>query len=83
MTAIQMNAEMLRNMSIIAEDENLLARAAKYLRKLVKEKTTDPTLMSKEEYFAKLDEAERQIERGECYTMLPNETLDAFLRRIQ
>jgi hypothetical protein len=30
MTAIQMNAEMLRNMSIIAEDENLLKRAAKY-----------------------------------------------------
>ena len=38
MTAIQMNAEILRNMSIIAEDENLLKRAAKYLRKLVAEK---------------------------------------------
>ena len=33
MTAIQMNAELLRNMSIIAEDEHLLKRAAKYLRK--------------------------------------------------
>ena len=30
MTAIQLNAEMLRNMSIIAEDENLLKRVAKY-----------------------------------------------------
>ena len=38
MTAIQMNAELLRNMSIIAEDEHLLKRAAKYLRKLVAEK---------------------------------------------
>ena len=37
MTAIEMNAELLRNMSIIAEDENLLKRAAKYLRKLVAE----------------------------------------------
>ena len=37
MTAIQLNAELLRNMSIIAEDENLLKRAAKYLRKLVSE----------------------------------------------
>jgi hypothetical protein len=27
MTAIQLNAEILRNMSIIAEDENLLKRA--------------------------------------------------------
>ena len=34
MTAVQLNAEILRNMSIIAEDENLLKRAAKYLRKL-------------------------------------------------
>ena len=41
MTAIQLNAEILRNMSIIAEDENLLKRAAKYLRKLAAEKN-DP-----------------------------------------
>lgn len=38
MKAIKMNAEILRNMSIIADDENLLKRAAKYLRKLVAEK---------------------------------------------
>lgn len=48
MTAIQMIAEILRNMSIIAEDENLLKRAAKYLRKLAAEKE-DPTLFTKEE----------------------------------
>ena len=43
-----MNAEILRNMSIIAEDERLMARAAKYLRKLVSEKE-DATLFTKEE----------------------------------
>ena len=59
MTVIQMNAEILRNMSIIAEDENLLKRAAKYLRKLVAEKE-DPTLMTKEEFFAKIDRARTQ-----------------------
>ena len=47
MTAIQMNAEILRNMSIIAEDEALLKRAAKYLRKLAAEKQADPTLLTK------------------------------------
>ena len=36
--ATGINAEILRNMSIIAEDENLLKRAAKYLRKLAAEK---------------------------------------------
>ena len=50
MTAIEMNAEILRNMSIIAEDEHLLKRAAKYLRKLVAERE-DPTLFTKEEFL--------------------------------
>lgn len=56
MTAIQMNAEILRNMSIIAEDEHLLKRVAKYLRKIVAEKE-DPTLFTKEEFFARIDKA--------------------------
>mgnify|MGYP003303846640 CR=1 FL=1 len=56
MTAIQMNAEILRNMSIIAEDEHLLKRVAKYLRKVVAEKE-DPTLFTKEEFFARHSEA--------------------------
>ena len=81
MTAIQMNAEILRNMSIIAEDENLLKRAAKYLRKLVAEKE-DPTLMTKEEFFAKIERAEREIAEGKGIKMLPNETLDDLLRRV-
>ena len=81
MTAIQMNAEILRNMSIIADDENLLKRAAKYLRKLVAEKE-DRTLFTKEEFFARVDEAREQIKRGEGVEMLPNESLDEFLERV-
>ena len=76
MTAIQMNAEILRNMSIIAEDENLLKRAAKYLRRLAAEKEAEPTLLSKDEFFARVDEAREQIKRGEGVEMLPNESLD-------
>ena len=60
MTAIQMNAEMLRNMSIIAEDENLLKRATKYLRKLVAEKESDSTRLSKEDFFERIEEARKQ-----------------------
>ncbi|MBQ6063124.1 MAG: hypothetical protein IJK87_05755 [Prevotella sp.] len=81
MTAIQLNAEILRNMSIIAEDENLLRRAAKYLRKLVAEKE-GPTLLTKEEFFARVDEAREQIKRGEGVEMLPDESLDDFLQRV-
>lgn len=82
MTAMQMNAEILRNMSIIAEDENLLKRAARYLRKLAAEKENDATLLSKEEFFARVDEAREQIKRGEGVEMLPDESLDDFLKRM-
>ena len=77
-----MNAEILRNMSIIAEDENLLKRAAKYLRRLAAEKEAEPTLLSKDEFFARVDEAREQIKRGEGVEMLPNESLDEFLERV-
>jgi len=77
-----MNAELLRNMSIIAEDENLLKRAAKYLRKLVTEKEADTTLLTKKEFFARVDEAREQIKRGEGVEMLPDESLDEFLQRV-
>ena len=81
MTAIQMNAELLRNMSIIAEDENLLKRAAKYLRKLVAEKK-DPTLMTKEEFFARLDKAEKEIAEGKGVTFTNKEDMNAWLNSL-
>ena len=78
MTAIKMNAELLRNMSIIAEDENLLKRAAKYLRKLVAEKE-DPTLMTKEEFFARVDKAEKEIAEGKGITFTNKDDMNAWL----
>ena len=77
-----MNAEILRYMSIIAEDESLLKRAARYLRKLAAEKENDTTLLSKEEFFARIDDAREQIKRGEGVEMLPDESLDEFLERV-
>ena len=81
MTAIQMNAELLRNMSIIAEDENLLKRVAKYLRKLVAEKE-DPTLMTKEEFFARIDKAEKEIAEGKGVTFTNKDDMNAWLNSL-
>lgn len=69
MTAIQLNAEILRNMSIIAEDETLLKRAAKYLRKLVSER---------EEFFARIDKARKQP--GKQFSSV--EELDQYIRNL-
>ena len=77
MTAIQMNAELLSNMSIIAEDENLLKRAAKYLRKLVAEKE-DSSLMTEEEFFAKIERAEEQT--GKSFANV--DELDKYIRSL-
>lgn len=77
MTAIQMNAEILRNMSIIAEDEHLLKRAAKYLRKLVAEKE-DPTCFTKEEFFARIDKAKE----GPTMKFDSVEELDKYIREL-
>lgn len=77
MTAIQMNAEILRNMSIIAEDENLLKRAAKYLRKLAAEKE-DPTCFTKEEFLARIDKAKE----GPSKKFSSAEELDKYIRGL-
>ncbi len=81
MTTLQLNAEMLRNMSIIAEDESLLKRVAKYLRKVVAEKAADPTLMSKEEFYASLERGMDEYKQGKCVRLQPNETVSEMLRR--
>ena len=83
MTAVQLNAlnaQIWRDMGILAESESMMKRVAKYLSKLVKEKE-DPALMTKEEFFAKIERAEQQSARGEGMKMLPGEDLATFLRR--
>lgn len=84
MTAVQianMNAEILRNLGTLAEDEKMLNRVAKYLRKLVREKE-DPTLMSKEEFFSKIDEAKREYEEGKYITFDNTEDMNAWLNSL-
>lgn len=77
MTAVQMNAEILRNMSIIAEDERLMNRVAKYLRKPVAEKE-DPTLLTKEEFLSRIDKAKE----GPAMEFTSVEELDKYIRAL-
>lgn len=76
MTALQMNAELFRELSIIAEDETLSARLMKYIKKLTATRK-NPTLMTKEEFLHRVDEAAK----GSSHAMLPNENLTMYLRR--
>ena len=81
MTALELNAELYRAMGEIADDETLMTKVLKYVKKLAAAKKADPTLMTKEEFFARVDEAKAQYNRGEGHRMLPDEDLTAYLRR--
>ena len=80
MTAVEMNAELFRQLSIIAEDESLMAKMLKYAKKLTASKA-DPTLITKEEFFAKLERGEEEYRQGKCHSLLPDEDLTTYLRR--
>ena len=80
MTAVQLNAmntELWQSIGAIADSEPLMRRLTRYAKKLVKEKE-DPTLMTKEEFFAKLDRAEKQP--GRSFSSV--EELDKYIRGL-
>ena len=81
MTTVQLNAQIWRDMAEIADSEPLMKQLSKYLKKLVAKKQ-DPTLMTKEEFFAKIERAEQQMERGEYSVLLPGEDLTSHLKRL-
>lgn len=77
MTTLQLTAELFRAMGEIADDETLMTKLLKYVKRLAAKKE-DPTLMTKEEFFRRVDEAKK----GPTYRILPDEDLTTFLRRI-
>ena len=82
MTAVQLNAEILRNLGALAEDESMLKRVAKYLRKLVAEKEADPTLFTKEEFFRMVDEAKQDIADGKGRSFSNPDEMNAWLKSL-
>ena len=84
MTAVQLNAlnaQIWRDMGVLADSESMMKRVAKYLSKLVKEKE-DPTLMTKEDFLAKLEKGEEDYRQGKTFAMLPGESYKDFRNRI-
>lgn len=80
MTAIQLNAmntELWQSIGAIADSEQLMKRLTRYAKKLAKEKNA-PTLMTKEEFFAKIERAEKQP--GKSFASV--EELDRYIRSL-
>ena len=81
MNALQLNADIYNSLSVISLDEGLLKRAATYLKKMAQKKK-DETLMTKEEYFAKIDRAMQQAERGEGREFSSKEEMNTWLNSL-
>ena len=81
MTAVQLRAELFCEMNPLLDSEAALEKLIKYVKKLTAKKE-DPTLMTKEEFFAKIDKSLEQARQGQVHRMLPDESLDDFLRRV-
>jgi hypothetical protein len=67
MTALQLNAELFRELSIIAEDEGLMKKALKAIKKIsAKKQAMDETeyIMSSPEMVRIIRQGEKDIEEG-------------------
>jgi len=80
MTAIELNAmntELWQSIGAIADSEPLMKRLTRYAKKLAKEKN-DPTLMTEDEFFAKIERAEKQ--QGKSFASV--DELDKYIRSL-
>lgn len=68
-------------MSVIAEDEGLLKQALRYLKKLAAKKQ-DESLMTKDEFFAKIERAEKDIAEGKGKTFTNLVDMNAWLNAL-
>ena len=82
MTAMQLNAELYRAMGEIADNETLMAKVLKYVKKLAAQQKADPTLMTKEEFFRRVDEAKEQARQGRVHRIETKEGLNQFLNSL-
>ena len=80
MNTLQLNSEFFAVMSQVADDEAIMKKIINYAKKLVKKKE-DPTEMTKEEFFAKIDKAEKDYREGRCARLKEGETVTDLLRR--
>ena len=80
---LQLNSDIYTSLGIISRDEALLRRVSNYLKKIAaKKKEQDETLMTKEEFFNKLELSRQQIQRGEGITFTNKEDMHNWLNSL-
>ena len=78
----RMNAEFYRNLGIVAEDEAMLEKVYKYVRRLAQQLIDDPTRMSEKDYYAMLDRSKAQVAEGKVYRFDDKEKMMDWLNTL-
>lgn len=79
---MQLNAEIMKNLDYLTDDEGALERVLKYLKKIVSERTKDETLMTEEDFFQKVNQARDQINRGEGISFDNLDAMNSWLNSL-
>ena len=82
MTAVQLRAELFREMNPLLDSEAALKKLIKYVQKLAAKKE-DPTLMTHAELVERIEEAEREYREGKTLSFASAEELDRYIRSRQ
>lgn len=86
MTAVEakLHAQCFGALQIISQDEDMMRKAVRALQRIVEKmkKTDDPTLMTKEEFFRRVDQARGEYERGQGVEFSTKESMRAYLMNI-
>lgn len=86
-----MNRTQLNNLYNFIDSLNLTRNNRKWLSKKLTESViascnteecSEPPLMSKEDFFAKIDKSKQQAANGKTYRMMPEESLEEFINRV-
>ena len=81
MTAIEMRAELFREMSPLLDNEAAMEKLIKYVRKLSAKKP-ESALMSEKEFFDKVDKSLEQARQGLVHRIESKEELARFLNSL-
>ena len=82
MTTMQLNAELFGALQTISGNESLMKKAVRSLKRIAAQSKADPTLLTKEEFFARVDKAEKEIAEGKGITFTNKDDMNAWLNSL-
>ena len=77
MTTLELNEELFRQLAVISTDETMMRKAIKALKRIAG-KNSDETLMSRDDFMARVENAAR----GESKSFACVEEIDKYVRNL-